>query len=88
MVISDVLFHDRTDFDDLRQAAQFGVFVEVKLFHSSDDGSSVECGIQIGYSHGWLDRGSAGSRNCKGKPQGERTSTFRQLAASLVRQKT
>jgi hypothetical protein len=26
---------------DLRQAVQFGAILEVKLFHSSDDGASV-----------------------------------------------
>jgi hypothetical protein len=41
--------------NDLRQAGQFGAFLEVKLFHSPDDGASVEWVIQIGYSHGRLD---------------------------------
>jgi hypothetical protein len=41
-------------FDDLCQAGQFGAFLEVKAFHSPDDGASVEWVIQIGYSHGQL----------------------------------
>jgi hypothetical protein len=37
---------------DLRQAVQFGVFMEVKLHHSSDDGASGEYGVQSCYNYG------------------------------------